>query len=315
MTLYAPDLLDRLRNLRACLGQVMHGKEDPIEQLLIGILAGGHVLMEDVPGVGKTTLAKALARATRLDFSRIQFTPDLLPADILGSQILHPQDGTFEFRPGPIFAHVLLADEINRASPRTQSALLEAMNESQITVDGVTRQLPGPFFVIATQNPVEFQGTYPLPEAQLDRFLLRLQLGYPELAQELELLYADQAGAPLEQVEEVLDGPGLIELQALVRKVLVKPDIAQYSLEIVAATRRHRAIQLGVSPRGSLAFFRAAQARAFLCGRDFVTPLDFQELADATLAHRLVLTTEARYGGKSASSLLAEILSELPVPL
>jgi len=315
MTMNASPLFDRLRILQGCLGQVMHGKASAIEHLLIGVLAGGHVLMEDVPGVGKTTLAKALARATQLDFSRIQFTPDLLPADILGSQILHPQDGTFDFREGPIFAHVLLADEINRASPRTQSALLEAMNESQITVDGVTRRLPQPFFVIATQNPVEFQGTYPLPEAQLDRFLLRLELGYPEPKEELELLYADQDGAPLDQVDVVLDGPSLIALQDAVRKVLVKPDIAQYSLEIIAATRRHRAIQLGVSPRGSLAFFRAAQARAFLNDRDFVTPLDFQELASATLAHRLILTTEARYGGKSAASILADIVTDLPVPL
>jgi len=315
MTTSDVPLFERLRTLRHGLGQVMHGKTQAVERLLIGVLAGGHVLMEDVPGVGKTTLAKALARATRLDFARIQFTPDLLPADILGSQILHPNDGSFEFRPGPVFAHVLLADEINRASPRTQSALLEAMNESQITVDGTSRQLPQPFFVIATQNPVEFQGTYPLPEAQLDRFLLRLELGYPAPKEELELLYTDQRGSPLDSLGAILDGPGLIELQSQVRKVLVKPEIGQYCLEVIGATRRHRSIQLGVSPRGSLAFFRAAQARAFLHERGFVTPLDFQELAEATLAHRLVLTTEARYGGKSAASILDDIITDLPVPL
>ena len=258
--------------IRAALGRVIHGKSEVIELLLVGVLAGGHVLVEDVPGVGKTTLAKALARAFRATFTRVQFTPDLLPSDILGSQVLDPKEGRFSFHRGPVFTHVLLADEINRASPRTQSALLEAMSEAQATVDGTTHVLPSPFFVIATQNPVDYQGTYPLPEAQLDRFLLRLGVGYPQPADELRMLFSRQRENPLDHVEPVAGVEELLAIQAAVRDVEVKESVATYLLAIVAATRDHRDLELGASPRGALALFRAAQARALLSGRTFVSP-------------------------------------------
>jgi MoxR-like ATPase len=303
--------LDRVRR---ALGTVIRGKSEVIELLLVGVLGGGHVLVEDVPGVGKTTLAKALARAFRVPFTRVQFTPDLLPSDVLGSQVLSPRDGTFAFHRGPIFTSVLLADEINRASPRTQSALLEAMNESQVTIDGVTRPLPPPFFVIATQNPVDYQGTYPLPEAQLDRFLLRIGVGYPAADDELAMLVARQFSDPLETVEPVADATDLLEMQARVRDVEVKESVARYLLRIVAATRAHRDLELGVSPRGALAYFRASQARALLQGRDYATPDDVQELAAPVLAHRVLLTTQSRYGGATRESILDSIVKAVAVP-
>jgi MoxR-like ATPase len=304
-------LLDRIRRE---LGQVIHGKADVIDLLLVGVLGGGHVLVEDVPGVGKTTLAKALARTFRITFTRVQFTPDLLPADILGSQVLNPKEGTFAFHKGPIFTNVLLADEINRASPRTQSALLEAMNEAQATVDGVTHPLPDPFFVLATQNPVDYQGTYPLPEAQLDRFLLRIGVGYPPPEGELHMLFARQRADPLEAVEAVADVEQLRGIQASVRDVEVKEPVAKYLLKVIAGTRDHRDLELGVSPRGALAFFRASQARALLQGRSYVTPADVQALAAPVLAHRVLLTTQARYGGTTAESILGGIVKHLDVP-
>ena len=307
----SPALLDRIRRE---LGQVIHGKADVIDLLLVGVLGGGHVLVEDVPGVGKTTLAKALARTFRITFTRVQFTPDLLPADILGSQVLNPREGTFSFHKGPVFTNVLLADEINRASPRTQSALLEAMNEAQATVDGVTHPLPDPFFVLATQNPVDYQGTYPLPEAQLDRFLLRIGVGYPPPDGELHMLFARQRKDPLEAVEAVADVEQLRAMQAKVRDVEVKESVARYLLKVVSATRDHRDLELGVSPRGALAFFRAAQARALLSKRTYVTPDDVQALAAPVLAHRVLLTTQARYGGTTADSILASIVKQLDVP-
>jgi MoxR-like ATPase len=304
-------LLDRIRR---ALGGVIHGKGDVIELLLVGVLGGGHVLVEDVPGVGKTTLAKALARTFRIAFTRVQFTPDLLPADILGSQVLNPKEGTFAFHKGPIFTNVLLADEINRASPRTQSALLEAMNEAQATVDGVTHPLPDPFFVLATQNPVDYQGTYPLPEAQLDRFLLRIGVGYPPPDGELQMLFARQHADPLAVVEAVADVEQLRRIQSEVRDIEVKEPVAKYLLKVVAATRDHRDLELGVSPRGALAFFRAAQARALLQRRKYVTPDDVQALAAPVLGHRVLLTTQARYGGTTAESILASIVKQLDVP-
>jgi MoxR-like ATPase len=303
-----------LESIQKALGRVIHGKAEVIELLLVGVLGGGHVLVEDVPGVGKTTLAKALSRTFRAAFARVQFTPDLLPSDILGSQILNPRDGTLSFHRGPVFANVLLADEINRASPRTQSALLESMSEAQVTIDGATHPLPAPFFVIATQNPVDYQGTYPLPEAQLDRFLLRIGVGYPALADEMTMLYARQRQDPLLGVEALASMEDLLAMQGEVREVEVKEAVAGYLLAIVAATREHRAVDLGASPRGALALFRAAQARAFLRGRRYASPDDVESLAGPVLAHRLVLSTEARYGGTTASAILAGIVKETPIP-
>ncbi|AKT39114.1 AAA family ATPase [Chondromyces crocatus] len=300
--------------LRHALGRVMHGKADVIELLLVAVLGGGHVLVEDVPGVGKTTLAKALARAFRATFTRVQFTPDLLPSDILGAQVLHPKEGTFSFHRGPVFTHVLLADEINRASPRTQSALLEAMSEAQATVDGVTHPLPRPFLVIATQNPVDYQGTYPLPEAQLDRFLLRIGVGYPSPEDELRMIYARQHQDPLTTVEPVASTDDLLALQTEVREVEMKESVGRYLLSVVTATREHPSLALGVSPRGALALFRAAQARAYLAGRRYISPDDVQALTVPVLAHRLTLTTQARYGGLTGAAVAEQIVEATAIP-
>ncbi len=285
-----------------------------IELVLVGVLAGGHVLLEDVPGVGKTTLAKAIARVFDVDFARVQFTPDLLPSDILGSQVLNPREGTFAFHKGPIFTQVLLADEINRASPRTQSALLEAMNEAQATVDGVTHLLERPFFVIATQNPTDASGTYPLPEAQLDRFLLRLSIGYPSEEAELRMLFTHQKNEPLDTVPKIATREEWLSLQESVRQVRVSEDIAKYVLRIVARTRTAGEFELGVSPRGALALFRAAQANATLAGRDYVNPTDVKTIAPHVLAHRVRLGPETRYGGRTEAMLIREILESVVVP-
>ncbi len=300
--------------LRAALGKVLEGKEDVVDLVLIGVLAGGHVLLEDVPGVGKTTLAKAIARVFDVPFARVQFTPDLLPSDILGSQVLNPREGTFTFHKGPIFTHVLLADEINRASPRTQSALLEAMNEAQATVDGTTHLLERPFFVIATQNPTDASGTYPLPEAQLDRFLLRLSVGYPSEEAELRMLFAHQHASPVDEVKAVASRDEWLELQARVRDVKVSDDVAKYILRLVAKTRVQKDLELGVSPRGALSLFRAAEARAFLEGRDYVSPKDVQALAPHVLAHRIRMTSEARYGGRTEATVIRAIVESVDVP-
>jgi MoxR-like ATPase len=296
------------------LGRVIRGKRDAIELLLVGVLGAGHVLIEDVPGVGKTTLAKALARVMAVEFARVQFTPDLLPADIVGSVVLHPREGTFSFQRGPIFTNVLLADEINRASPRTQSALLEAMNEGQVTVEATTYPLVQPFFVIATQNPVDFQGTYPLPEAQLDRFLLRLTMGYPAEDEELEMLRDRRDSDPLDAVTPLLGAAEIVELQRAVRQVQVRPAVARYLLRLVRATREHGELALGISPRGALALYRGAQARAALDGRDYVSPDDVQALAVPTLAHRVLPTQRARYGGTTPSAIIEEVVHSLRVP-
>ncbi len=305
---------DILQRMRTELGAVLNGKPDVIDLLLVGVLAGGHVLVEDVPGVGKTTLAKAFARAVQVQFTRVQFTPDLLPTDILGAQVLSPKEGTFSFQRGPIFTNVLLADEINRASPRTQSALLEAMSESQATVDGTSHKLPAPFFVLATQNPSDYQGTYPLPEAQLDRFLLRLGVGYPSRDAERAMLFSRQRENPLDRVAAVCTGEELVRMQREVSEVEMKPIIADYLLAIVTGTRNHEDLDLGISPRGTLAFFRAAQARALLADRNYVTPDDIRALAGPVLGHRVLLTTKARYGGTSREAILAAILGRVPVP-
>ncbi len=305
---------ESLTRVRDALRGVLEGKENVVELILVGLLAGGHILLEDVPGVGKTTLAKALARALSLEFARVQFTPDLLPTDILGTQVLNPKEGSFTFHRGPIFTNVLLADEINRASPRTQSALLEAMNEAQATIDGETHPLPHPFFVIATQNPSDYQGTYPLPEAQLDRFLLRANIGYPSPEAEVRMLFARQHDDPLERVKPAVDLAQLIALQTAVRNVIVKDDVARYIVRIAERTRGTPDLATGVSPRGTIAMFRAAQARAYLGGRTFVAPSDVQALAGPVLAHRIQPTTQARYAGRTADATLAAIVKSVEVP-
>jgi len=307
-------LRELLNRIRSTLAEVVRGKEDVIDLLLVGVLGGGHVLIEDVPGVGKTTLAKALARVFDVDFARVQFTPDLLPADIVGTEVLNPADGSFSFHNGPVFTHVLLADEINRASPRTQSALLEAMSEHQVTVEGKTHILPDPFFVIATQNPVDFQGTYPLPEAQLDRFLLKLTMGYPPIEDELRILSERKLSDPLDSLKAVASGEDIRRMQLAVRKIEVKESVARYILAIATATREHRDLELGVSPRGALALYRAAQANALLAARDFVTPADIQTLAIPTLCHRVLPTQQARYGGQDITAIIRDTLDHLPVP-
>jgi MoxR-like ATPase len=305
---------DALNRVRKALSTVIEGKGEVIDLVLTGVLAGGHVLIEDVPGVGKTTLAKAVARVFAIDFARVQFTPDLLPSDILGTQVLNPREGTFSFQRGPVFTNVLLADEINRASPRTQSALLEAMNEAQATIDGVTHPLARPFFVIATQNPADFSGTYPLPEAQLDRFLVRASIGYPAPDAELRMLFARVSEDPLTRLEPVMDKVALLALQAEVREVAVEENVAKYMLRIVEQTRRAPELEIGVSPRGSLALFRACQARALLEARDYVSPADVQALAAPVLAHRVRLSPQARLAGRGEAGPFAAIVRDVPVP-
>jgi MoxR-like ATPase len=303
-----------LSSLQAQLGKVILGKAEALDHVIVALVAGHHLLMEDVPGVGKTTLAKALARCFSGEFRRVQFTPDLLPADILGSSVYSPRDGSFTFKEGPVFANVLLADEINRASPRTQSALLEAMSEGQVSSEGVTRVLPSPFLVLATQNPVEFHGTYPLPEAQLDRFGVRIGLGYPAPEQETDVLFSQRERHPLESVTPVLSAADVVGLQAESRRTRVERSLGRYMVALAEATRRHPSVRLGCSPRGTLALFRAAQARALFEGRAFVVPEDVKVQAVPVLAHRLGLETKARYTGVSKEDLVREVLEATPVP-
>jgi len=303
----------KLAELAAQLNRVILGKPDTIERLIVGLLSGSHILMEDVPGVGKTTLAKALARSLAVDFKRVQFTPDLLPTDILGSSVYNARDGSFTFKEGPIFTHVLLADEINRASPRTQSALLEAMSERQVSIEGRTYPLPAPFLVIATQNPIEYHGTYPLPEAQLDRFGMRLNLGYPASEHEVDVLYSQFHHHPLDDLTPVLDGTTVVELMTAVRAVRVARSLGEYLIELVTETRRHPSLKVGCSPRAALALFRIAQARAFVDGRDHAIPEDVRAEAVSALAHRLTLDTKAKYSGVAKEDVVREILERVPV--
>jgi MoxR-like ATPase len=308
-----PQPRDVVAGLEAELGKVILGKPEVIRELMTALFGGGHILMEDVPGVGKTTLAKALARAFDAEFKRVQFTPDLLPSDILGSSVYSPRDGTFTFKPGPIFANILLADEINRASPRTQSSLLEAMSERQVSIEGTTHPLPAPFLVIATQNPIEFHGTYPLPEAQLDRFAMRINLGYPGPEREVDVLFSQFHHHPLDDVQHVVDAASVLAVQETVRGIRVERGIARYLVALADASRRHPSVKMGCSPRGTLILFRMVQARAFLDGRDYAVPEDVKAVAVPTLAHRLALDTKAKYSGVQKEDLVRELLESVPI--
>ena len=303
-----------LEKLKESLGQVIRGKDEVIEQLLVALLADGHVLIEDVPGTGKTTLAKALALSLNAGFSRIQFTPDLLPTDIIGGMVYSATDGSFTFRPGPINANIVLVDEINRASPRTQSALLEAMSERQVTIEGESRMLPRPFWVIATQNPVEHNGTYPLPEAQLDRFCMKISLGYPGLEHELRLLLDQEQAHPLSDVVPVMDTAALVDLREAVKSIEVESSVLEYIVKLVASTRKDARLRLGASPRGALDLRRCAQAAAFLAGRTAVRPEDVQKLAVPVLAHRLLVEVKARHSGLTSVAVIEDAVKAEPVP-
>lgn len=295
--------------------KVMIGKRDVAVLSVVALLADGHVLLEDVPGVGKTMMVRALAKSVNANFKRIQFTPDLLPSDVTGVSIYNPKELKFEFRPGPIMGNIILADEINRTSPKTQAALLEGMEESSVTVDGVTRQLNKPFFVMATQNPIEYEGTYPLPEAQLDRFLLKMRMGYPTKEEELEVLNRAERKQPIQDLEACISLEELVALQGEVKEVYVDETIKRYIVEIVDRTRKHPSVYLGSSPRGSIALMRASQALAFLNGRDFVIPDDVQFLAPYTLPHRMILKAEARFEGITADEVVEKIMDRTPVPV
>ncbi len=294
--------------------KVLVGKREAIELAVIAMLSQGHLLIEDTPGVGKTMLARSLAKSINSSFKRIQFTPDMLPGDITGVSIYNQKTGDFEFHPGPIIAQVVLADEINRATPKVQSALLEAMEEKQLTVDGVTRKMPSPFHVLATQNTIEYEGTFPLPEAQLDRFLLRINIGYPSQEQEIAIVEGQQYTHPIEELDHVVTAKDVLKLQETVRKIYVDDLVKKYIVALVNATRHHASIYLGASPRGSLALFRTSQAYALLEGRDYVLPDDVKVLAGPALAHRSLMAAASQTQGKDGLATIAEILETVPVP-
>ena len=306
------EVADRVKeNIR----RVIVGRDEVVELAIVALLAEGHILIEDVPGTGKTMLAKAIARSIGCSFSRIQFTPDLMPSDVTGIHYYNQKSGEFEFRAGPIIANIVLADEINRATPRTQSALLEAMEERQVTIDGVTMPLASPFLVLATQNPIELEGTFPLPEAQLDRFIMRLRIGYPTEAEEEEILLRFEGESPLEALEPVVSADELVRLRSLVPRVHCEPSVRRYLIALIQATRRHPALELGASPRASLALNRASRALAAMRGRDYVLPDDIKFLAPVMLPHRMILSSQTRLRGRDATGVLEEVLAEVPVPV
>ena len=301
--------------IRENVQRVIVGKDEPINLAIIALLCRGHILVEDAPGIGKTTLAKALAQSLQCTFKRIQFTPDLMPTDVLGVNFYNQRTGDFQFRGGPIFSQMLLADEINRATPRTQSSLLEAMQERQATVDGETRPLPEPFLVMATQNPIEMEGTFPLPEAQLDRFMLRIRLGYPTPEEESDILLRFERDFEPPEIDAVIDAAELSEMQALVNQVLVDDAVRMYIVDIIQSSRTNQSLTLGASPRAGLALYKTSQAHAALNGRDFVTPDDVKELALPVLSHRLIVASNARLRGRTAGQVLREILAGVSVPI
>jgi MoxR-like ATPase len=301
--------------VKANIGRVMVGKSDVIDLVLVGLFSEGHLLFEDVPGIGKTTLAKSIARSIGCSFRRIQFTPDVMPSDVTGINFYNQKAGEFEFRPGPIIANIVLADEINRATPRTQSSLLEAMEERQVTVEGVTTMLPQPFLVIATQNPIELEGTFPLPEAQLDRFFMRVRLGYPSEEDEDAILLRFEESSPLTDLDPVTTDEELVRLSRMVPHIYCEPGVRRYIVQLVQATRKHAAYELGASPRGSMGLFRGARALAAIRGRDYVLPDDVKFLAPNILAHRAILNSQSRLRGRDAEGVLQEILESVPVPI
>lgn len=309
------DVHETAARIRENVSQVIVGKEDIVNLLIVAVLCEGHVLLEDVPGIGKTTLAKVLARSLGCSFQRIQFTPDLLPSDITGVSTYNQRSGEFEFRAGPVMAQIVLADEINRAGPRTQSALLEVMQERQVTVDGVTRPVPRPFLVLATQNPIELEGTFPLPEAQMDRFLMRLELGYPSTEEERAIMRRFRQSDPLSELAPVISGEALLELGRTCRRVFIHEAIESYIISLVHSTRENDSLALGASPRGSLALMRTCQALAALHGRNYVQPEDVQALAKPVLAHRLLPSTRTRLRGRAVREIIEETVARVPVPV
>jgi len=305
----------KLNQVLENIDQIVIGKRHVSTLSLVALLAKGHILLEDVPGVGKTMLVKALAKSIDAEFKRIQFTPDLLPSDVTGVSIYSPKDMEFHFRPGPIMSHIVLADEINRTSPKTQSALLEAMAEHHVTTDGITREIPAPFFVMATQNPVDFDGTYHLPEAQLDRFLFKLSMGYPTQEEELQILNGVSTQINLEGVKPVMSIPELVQAQKAVSSIYVDDAIKHYIIEIIRKTRSHPHVSLGISPRGTVSFMKAVQAYALVKGRDYCLPDDVQELASYVCAHRLTLRPDTQYSGLTASDVMKQIMADTKVPV
>ncbi len=306
---------DTAQALRTNVGKIIVGKDAMVELLLVALLSDGHVLIDDVPGTGKTTLAKALARSLDLSFARIQFTPDLLPSDVTGISFYNQKAQEFEFRPGPLLSHLVLADEINRATPRTQSALLEAMQERQVTVDRETHHLARPFLVLATQNPIELEGTFPLPEAQLDRFMMQIRLGYPNEQEENDILRRYEREDPMDELLPVMSGEQLLELQAQVRTIRVEDSVREYLVRVTRATREHPSVELGVSPRGTMALYRTCQALAALRGRGFVVPDDIKEMAPYVLTHRIHISPQTRLRGRMPQEIIQQIVSEVPVPV
>lgn len=306
---------EKMSRVLANVNKVMIGKEDVTLLSLVALLAQGHVLLEDVPGVGKTMLVRALAKSLDCEFKRIQFTPDLLPSDITGISIYNPKEMEFEFRGGPILGNIVLADEINRTSPKTQASLLEGMEEKSVTIDGTTMLLNKPFFVMATQNPIEYEGTYPLPEAQLDRFILKLKMGYPSFEEELEILQRTSRDHPIEDISAVMTKEELISIQEEVKEVYIDENVQQYIVKIISLTRKNPSIFLGVSPRGSIALMKAAKAYAYIFGRDYVLPDDVKFLAPYVLSHRIILTAEAKYDGLTNERIIHSIVNSVRVPI